>query len=118
MSRNSLEGQVAVVTGAARGVGELLARKLSARGAKVALVGLEPDELKAVSGRLHTESAHWYADVTDHEAMAAVAREVKAHFGKVDIVVANAGVASGGPFVDSTPRRGGGSSRSIWWAGR
>ncbi|MEU3503261.1 hypothetical protein ABZ726_21735 [Streptomyces hundungensis] len=44
MSRVSLEGQVAVVTGAARGVGELLARKLSARGAKVALVGLEPDE--------------------------------------------------------------------------
>ena len=38
MSRVSLEGQVAVVTGAARGVGELLARKLSARGAKVALV--------------------------------------------------------------------------------
>ncbi|WP_327297086.1 MULTISPECIES: SDR family oxidoreductase [unclassified Streptomyces] len=103
MSRNSLEGQVAVVTGAARGVGELLARKLSARGAKVALVGLEPDELKAVSGRLHTESAHWYADVTDHAAMAAVAREVKARFGKVDIVVANAGVASGGPFVDSDP---------------
>ncbi|WP_328327515.1 MULTISPECIES: SDR family oxidoreductase [unclassified Streptomyces] len=103
MSRNSLEGQVAVVTGAARGVGELLARKLSARGAKVALVGLEPDELKAVAGRLHTESAHWYADVTDHTAMAAVAREVKAHFGKVDIVVANAGVASGGPFADSDP---------------
>ncbi|MCX4550403.1 SDR family oxidoreductase [Streptomyces sp. NBC_01387] len=103
MSRNSLEGQVAVVTGAARGVGELLARKLSARGAKVALVGLEPDELKAVSERLHTESAHWHADVTDHEAMARVAQEVKAHFGKVDIVVANAGVASGGPFVDSDP---------------
>ncbi|WP_406139177.1 SDR family oxidoreductase [Streptomyces sp. NBC_01089] len=103
MSRNSLEGQVAVVTGAARGVGELLARKLSARGAKVALVGLEPDELKAVSGRLHTESAHWHADVTDHVAMAAVAQEVKAHFGKVDIVVANAGVASGGPFTDSDP---------------
>ncbi|MFE2374589.1 SDR family oxidoreductase [Streptomyces sp. NPDC059398] len=103
MSRNSLEGQVAVVTGAARGVGELLARKLSARGARVALVGLEPDELKAVSGRLHTESAHWHADVTDHTAMAAVAQEVKAHFGKVDIVVANAGVASGGPFADSDP---------------
>ncbi|WP_405779979.1 SDR family oxidoreductase [Streptomyces sp. NBC_00859] len=103
MSRTSLEGQVAVVTGAARGVGELLARKLSARGAKVALVGLEPDELKAVSGRLHTESAYWYADVTDHVAMADIAQQVKAHFGKVDIVVANAGVASGGPFVDSDP---------------
>ncbi|MFG3198950.1 SDR family oxidoreductase [Streptomyces sp. NPDC048208] len=103
MSRVGLEGQVAVVTGAARGVGELLARKLSARGAKVALVGLEEDELKAVSERLYGESAYWYADVTDHEAMGRVAAEVKERFGKVDIVVANAGVASGGPFADSDP---------------
>ncbi|MEU3856922.1 SDR family oxidoreductase [Streptomyces sp. NPDC028722] len=104
MSRVSLEGQVAVVTGAARGVGELLARRLSARGAKVALVGLEEEMLKEVSGRLHGESAHWYADVTDHEAMSRVAREVKERFGKVDIVVANAGVAAGGPFADSDPQ--------------
>ncbi|MFD4786200.1 SDR family oxidoreductase [Streptomyces sp. NPDC058459] len=103
MSRVGLEGQVAVVTGAARGVGELLARKLSARGARVALVGLEEDELKAVSGRLYGESAYWYADVTDHEAMGRVAAEVKERFGKVDIVVANAGVASGGPFAGSDP---------------
>ncbi|MFD3695648.1 SDR family oxidoreductase [Streptomyces sp. NPDC058646] len=102
-ARRSLEGQVAVVTGAARGVGELLARKLSARGAKVALVGLEPEALKEVSERLHTDSGHWHADVTDHEAMARVAQEVKQRFGKVDIVVANAGVASGGPFADSDP---------------
>ncbi|MFD8259141.1 SDR family oxidoreductase [Streptomyces griseoluteus] len=103
MSKVGLEGQVAVVTGAARGVGELLARKLSARGAKVALVGLEEDELKAVSERLYCESAHWYADVTDHEAMGRVAAAVKERFGKVDIVVANAGVATGGPFADSDP---------------
>lgn len=103
MSKVGLEGQVAVVTGAARGVGELLARKLSARGAKVALVGLEEDELKAVSERLYGESAYWYADVTDHEAMGRVAAEVKERFGKADIVVANAGVASGGPFADSDP---------------
>lgn len=103
MSRRKLEGQVAVVTGAARGVGELLARKLAARGAKVALIGLEPDELKKVSESLSTESAHWYADVTDHEAMSVVAEEVKAHFGKIDVVVANAGVAAGGPFMDSDP---------------
>lgn len=103
MSRVSLEGRVAVVTGAARGVGELLARKLSARGARVALVGLEPDELKKVSDRLHSESDHWCADVTDHEAMARVAQEVKERFGRIDIVVANAGVASGGPFLHSDP---------------
>ncbi|CAM5546958.1 SDR family oxidoreductase OS=Streptomyces rimosus subsp. rimosus (strain ATCC / DSM 40260 /JCM 4667 / NRRL 2234) OX=1265868 GN=SRIM_016675 PE=3 SV=1 [Streptomyces rimosus subsp. rimosus] len=56
-----------------------------------------------MAAALHGEAAHWHADVTDHEAMAEVAREVKARFGKVDIVVANAGVASGGPFVDSDP---------------
>ncbi|GHK02523.1 SDR family oxidoreductase [Streptomyces sp. NPDC003753] len=103
MSRVSLEGQVAVVTGAARGVGELLARKLSARGATVALVGLEADALKRVAEQLYGEGGHWYADVTDHEAMTRVAREVRQRFGKVDIVVANAGVAGGGPFTESDP---------------
>ncbi|QIB45283.1 SDR family oxidoreductase [Streptomyces aureoverticillatus] len=103
MSKVSLDGQVVVVTGAARGVGEQLARKLSARGARVALVGLEEAELKQVCERLHTDGGYWYADVTDHEAMARVAAEVKERFGKVDAVVANAGVASGGPFLDSDP---------------
>jgi NAD(P)-dependent dehydrogenase (short-subunit alcohol dehydrogenase family) len=101
--RRSLEGQVVVVTGAARGVGELLSRKLAARGAALALVGLEPDELKKVSDRLRSESGHWYADVTDHVAMSRVADEVGQRFGRVDIVVANAGVALGGPLVDSDP---------------
>ncbi|KAF4405381.1 MULTISPECIES: SDR family oxidoreductase [Streptomyces] len=99
--RRNLEGRVAVVTGAARGVGELLARKLAARGAKVALLGLEPDELKQASERIPTESGHWHVDVTDFEAMDRAAREVKERFGKVDIVVANAGVATGGPFTES-----------------
>ncbi|AXE26707.1 short-chain dehydrogenase [Streptomyces globosus] len=102
-AHRNLQGQVAVVTGAARGVGELLARKLSARGARVALVGLEPEALKEVSGRLHTDSAHWHADVTDHEAIARVAGEVRERFGRADIVVANAGVAAGGPFAASDP---------------
>ncbi|WP_329135186.1 SDR family oxidoreductase [Streptomyces sp. NBC_00670] len=103
MSRTKLEGRVAVITGAARGVGELLARKLSARGMKVALVGLEPEALKEVAERLHTEGAYWHADVTDHEAMSRVAAEVRERFGRVDVVVANAGVALGGPFAVSDP---------------
>ncbi|MGV9244504.1 SDR family oxidoreductase [Streptomyces sp. NPDC003710] len=103
MSRVNLEGRVAVVTGAARGVGELLARKLSVRGVRVALVGLEADALKRVSEGLYGDSGHWYADVTDQEAMTRVAGEVRERFGKVDIVVANAGVANGGPFTASDP---------------
>ncbi|PNE42725.1 MULTISPECIES: SDR family oxidoreductase [Streptomyces] len=103
MNGSKLDGQVVVVTGAARGVGALLARKLSARGATLALIGLEPDELREVAASLHGPAHHWHADVTDHEAMARVAKEVKLRFGKVDVVVANAGVATGGPLVDSDP---------------
>jgi NAD(P)-dependent dehydrogenase (short-subunit alcohol dehydrogenase family) len=103
MSGSSLDGQVVVVTGAARGVGALLARKLAARGARLALVGLEPDELKNVTASLGAEAACWTADVTDRAAMAEVAGEVVARFGRIDAVVANAGVATGGPFLDSDP---------------
>ncbi|MGV9313394.1 SDR family oxidoreductase [Streptomyces sp. NPDC003691] len=98
-----LDGRVVVVTGAARGIGELLARKLSARGARVALVGLEPDGLRAVCDRLPTEGAWWHADVTDPAAMADVAAGVAERFGRVDCVVANAGVALGGTFADDDP---------------
>lgn len=103
MSRSSMQGQVVVVTGAARGVGELLARKLAARGARLALVGLEPDELERVTASLGGDAACWTADVTDRAAMAQVAGEVIAHFRRIDVVVANAGVAAGGPFLDSDP---------------
>ncbi|NUS10864.1 MAG: SDR family oxidoreductase [Streptomyces sp.] len=103
MSRSSVHGKVVVVTGAARGVGELLARKLAARGARLALVGLEPDELKRVTESLGGGAACWTADVTDRAAMAQVAGEVLAHFGRIDVVVANAGVATGGPFLDADP---------------
>jgi NAD(P)-dependent dehydrogenase (short-subunit alcohol dehydrogenase family) len=98
-----MDGQVVVVTGAARGVGALLARKLAAHGARLALVGLEPDELNSVAASLGADAATWTADVTDRKAMAKVAGEVVAHFGRVDVVVANAGVATAGPFLDSDP---------------
>ncbi|MEU1310309.1 SDR family oxidoreductase [Streptomyces cinnamoneus] len=97
-----LDGRVAVVTGAARGVGESLARKLAGRGARVALVGLEPEGLRRVAESLPAgAAAHWHADVTDQAAMTRVAAEVKDRFGRVDVVVANAGVATGGPLAGS-----------------
>ena len=99
MSTSSLHNRTVVVTGAARGVGELLARRLADRGARLALVGLEPERLRRLSEELPTDSAHWHADVTDEAAMARVAREVTERFGGVDVVVANAGVATGGPFL-------------------
>ncbi|HUC24864.1 MAG TPA: SDR family oxidoreductase [Streptosporangiaceae bacterium] len=101
----ALRGKVAVVTGAARGIGAALALELARRGARVALVGLEPGELAATTDRCaHLSDARAYAaDVTDRTRMTAVAAEVVADFGAVDVVVANAGIAIGGPFADADP---------------
>jgi NAD(P)-dependent dehydrogenase (short-subunit alcohol dehydrogenase family) len=98
-----LTGTVAVVTGAARGLGEALALRLAARGARLALVGLEPALLADVAARCGADAASWEADVTDGEAMATVAQQVADRFGRVDVVVANAGIAVGGPLLLSDP---------------
>jgi short-subunit dehydrogenase len=92
--RRSLSGQVVLVTGAARGIGEHTARQAAARGARLALVGLEPDRLKKLAEEI---GAVWYAaDVTDQASMAAAVQGVLGAYGRIDAVVANAGVASRG----------------------
>ncbi|GAB2863869.1 SDR family oxidoreductase [Actinocorallia aurea] len=98
-----MSGKVAVVTGAARGLGELIALRLAGKGFRLALVGLEPEELARVADKCGNGAASWKADVTDDAAMAAVAAEVVERFGRVDVVVANAGIATGGPVELSDP---------------
>ena len=53
-----LRGRVVLVTGAARGIGEAVAREVAARGAQLALVGLEPERLQALRRELHGEQPH------------------------------------------------------------
>ncbi|MFF6883020.1 SDR family oxidoreductase [Streptomyces sp. NPDC012421] len=98
-----LYGRTVVVTGAARGLGAAVARSLGARGARVALLGLEGGRLRDVAAASHAEAASWEVDVTDDAAMAEAAQEVRSRFGPVSVVVANAGVARGGLFADTDP---------------
>jgi NAD(P)-dependent dehydrogenase (short-subunit alcohol dehydrogenase family) len=92
-TRTPLAGRSVLITGAARGIGAALARKAAARGARVALVGLEPELLAKVADELGPEHLWVECDVTDPEALAvAVTRTVDA-FGGLDIAVANAGIA-------------------------
>jgi NAD(P)-dependent dehydrogenase (short-subunit alcohol dehydrogenase family) len=100
---SDLAGQVVVVTGAARGIGALVAMRLAARGARVALLGLEPDELARESACCGPYSRWWEVDVTDERALADVAVAVRGAYDRIDVVVANEGIAVGGPFLHSDP---------------
>jgi NAD(P)-dependent dehydrogenase (short-subunit alcohol dehydrogenase family) len=96
-------GKVAFVTGAARGIGLESARRLHARGASVALVGLEPEELERRAAELG-ERAWWYeADVTDLAAMQAAVAGAVERFGGLDIVMANAGINASGTVASIDP---------------
>jgi NAD(P)-dependent dehydrogenase (short-subunit alcohol dehydrogenase family) len=97
-----MQGKVVAVTGAARGLGASLARQLTERGARVALLGLEPEELDAVSSTC-PGSRWWEVDVTSSAALNDIAQEVAEHFGRLDVLVINAGVASAGPFLHADP---------------
>jgi NAD(P)-dependent dehydrogenase (short-subunit alcohol dehydrogenase family) len=92
-TRTSLAGKSVLITGAARGIGAELARKAAARGARVALVGLEPQQLAAVADELGPEHLWVEADVTDADALEAAVQRTVDTFGGLDIVVANAGIA-------------------------
>jgi NAD(P)-dependent dehydrogenase (short-subunit alcohol dehydrogenase family) len=99
--RQNLNEKVVLITGAARGIGAETARRLAAKGARVSLVGLEADRLRALAGELGDRAVWFEADVTDQGQMdAAVAGTVGA-FGGIDVVLANAGIANNGTVAVS-----------------
>jgi 3-oxoacyl-[acyl-carrier protein] reductase len=91
----SLEGRIALVTGASSGIGEATALALSAAGAKVALAARRRERLDALAARIRDSGGEALVIVADlareDEAQRAV-RETEAHFGQLDILVNNAGV--------------------------
>ena len=97
-----LAGRRVLITGAARGIGAALAQRLHERGARVALAGIEADQLEAVARSCG--DAPWFScDVTDRdEVETAVASAVDA-LGGLDVVVANAGVGAQLPLIGGNP---------------
>lgn len=88
-----LPGRVALVTGAARGIGLATARLLHERGASVALVDLDADGTAAAAAGIGERALAVPADVTDRDAMSAAVTTTVERFGRLDVVVANAGIA-------------------------
>ena len=95
----SLSGKRVLITGAARGIGALLAKRLHSRGARVALLGLEPEQLATTAAECG--DAPWFeCNVTDREQVDdAVAKAVEA-LGGLDVAVANAGTAAQMTLID------------------
>ena len=88
-----LNGKVALVTGAARGIGYETARQLHMRGASVAVLDLDPEQAREAAEKIGERAIGIGADVTDHGAMMAAVAETVERFGGLDVAVANAGIA-------------------------
>jgi NAD(P)-dependent dehydrogenase (short-subunit alcohol dehydrogenase family) len=99
----SVHGRTALITGAARGIGAETARRLAARGANVALVGLEPEELQRVGEQCGRNAAWFEADVTDWDALGQAVEGSVERFGGIDVVVANAGIGPVGMVRSTDP---------------
>jgi NAD(P)-dependent dehydrogenase (short-subunit alcohol dehydrogenase family) len=93
MERYDLNGKVALVTGAARGIGFETARQMHLRGASVAVLDLDADEAREAAERIGPRAIGLGSDVTDQGALMNAVAEVVERFGGIDVAVANAGIA-------------------------
>jgi NAD(P)-dependent dehydrogenase (short-subunit alcohol dehydrogenase family) len=105
MSTISLEGKVAVITGASRGLGRAMAVALGGAGVKLALVSRDRGKLEetaAEAAKVGAEAAIFQVDVTDEDQVRKLENDVKGRFGAADILINNAGIAIRKTVVDYT----------------
>ena len=103
---DDLAGKTALVTGAARGIGQCIAEALAARGVKLALTDILHEELFATAEQLAAGALAISADMTDEGEVDALVAQVEAEFGSPDLLVNNAGTLSTiGPVWEAPPEK-------------
>lgn len=104
LSSFRLDGKVAVVTGASSGIGERFARVLDALGATVVVSARRVDRIEALAKELANGDAI-ACDVAEPGSSAALVNEAAAEHGRIDVIVANAGITEVTPAARETPAR-------------
>ena len=100
---NPLTGKVVIITGASSGIGEAIARLLSQQGCKLVLAARSFDKLEALSAQLPTECLVARADMSVPADITAMVERTLDRFGRLDILLANAGILTHGPFSEGDP---------------
>src|SRR6218665_117777 len=98
---DSLSDKVAIVTGASSGIGRAYVRALVEAGARVALIGRDRDRLESVAQHLSSETLTIAGDVSSAEFDRHAVDATMAHFGRIDVLLSNAGLYLSGDFADA-----------------
>lgn len=106
---SGIEGKVVAITGAGSGIGEATALLLAERGARVVLGARRAERLEALVGRIEKaggEAAWVRTDVTRRADLSGLVRLARERYGKLDVLVSNAGVGLISPWTTSASRTG------------
>lgn len=120
VSRRSLAGRVVLLTGGSRGLGLELARKLAGQGCRLILVARSEEELVRVKSELASEAAEVHiiaCDLTKEDELHRMAQEARSFFGRVDILINNAGAVSVGPVEAFSEADFRSAMDLMFWAG-